>query len=88
MSPVISCENSPSPVPICTFVLSVVGFSVVAYTIPRSVIFDPPSAVTSPPNVAEVVVMEVAAAVVSVGVEGGLEVIIPEEPTATNKPSL
>ena len=41
----------------------------VEYTIPRSVTNAPPSAVTFPPKVAEVVVIELAAVVVTVGAE-------------------
>ena len=63
-------EYDPVPEPFASFVApsAMVGVaSVVEYTIPRSVTVSPPSDVTSPPRVAEVVFMLLAAVVVTVG---------------------
>ena len=46
--------NVPFPLPFVTLLLEVVGFWLVLYTTPRSVMVAPPSLVTLPPIVAEV----------------------------------
>lgn len=63
--------NAPIPSPLTVLVLSaMVGFGLLSHTIPRTVTGDAPMATTFPPEVAALVVMEVAAAVVSCGIGG------------------
>ena len=63
-------EKEPVPVPSEVLVeRAMVGFVVVDQTTPRVVIDEPPSDVILPPEVAEVVVMEVIALVVNDGIE-------------------
>ena len=57
----------PTPFPIITFVFDTVGLVVVAQTIPLSVTLTPPSELTFPPKTAEVLDMDEAAVVVTVG---------------------
>ncbi len=66
--------------------MAVVGFAVVAQTIPLSDTDAPPSLVTSPPRTAFTAPTPVAAVVVTVGVARarGEVAISPPEPTATN----
>jgi hypothetical protein len=57
----------PEPVPLFVFVVNaMVGFGFVLQQTPRAVIAGPPVFVISPPEVAEVVVMEEVLLVVSV----------------------
>ena len=59
--------NVPGPVPSVVLELAVVGFWVVLQHTPRAVTVEPPSVVIVPPIVNELVVSEVAAAVVRTG---------------------
>jgi hypothetical protein len=54
------------------------------YTMPRSVMAEPPSPVTFPPRVAPVLVIEVAEGVVTVGT-AALSVTMPKEDTAARR---
>jgi len=62
--------NEPVPVPFEVFVVwAMVGLELVDQTIPLAVMDAPPSAVISPPEVAEVVAIAVMTVVVSEGIE-------------------
>ena len=58
--------------PICGFALS----AVFAYTTPRAVMVEPPSAVTLPPSVAEFAVMLADVGVVTVGFAATVTVVL------------
>ena len=55
--PVSSQVNAPVPVPLIILLLEIVGFCVFAYTIPRSVIVQPPSFITFPVTEADLLVI-------------------------------
>ena len=62
-------ENTPVPVPFDVFVDSdITGVGLVDQTTPRAIIVDPPSAITFPPEVAEVVPKLLTAEVERVGI--------------------
>ena len=65
--PVKLLVNAPVPVPSVVFEFEVVGFSDVLQQTPRAVTEAPPSEVTSPEQVAAVVVILVTSPVVTVG---------------------
>jgi hypothetical protein len=68
VKPVKVLTNDPTPEPSVVIVPEVVGFDVRPYATPREVTVDPPPNVTSPPSVAELVVIPVALDVVTVGI--------------------
>jgi hypothetical protein len=67
VSPVSELENAPVPVPSLVCGFAVVGFDAVDQHTPRAVTDAPPSEETLPPLVAAVVVIPVAAVVVTAG---------------------
>ena len=76
--PVSELLNDPVVPVAVIFVSAVVGFTLVLYTIPLSVMAAPPSDVTSPPLLADVEVMELAAVVVTVGAVTATGVVTPQ----------
>ena len=76
VSPVILLANVPAPVPSEVLVVrAIVGPDVVPQHTPRAVTVAPPSEVMFPPPVAVVVVMALAAVVLSVGNTGFAPVV-------------
>ena len=65
--PVIELENTPIPVLFVVLLSDVVGLAEVLQHTPRAVTEDVPALVTLPPEVAVVVVIGLAAIVVTVG---------------------
>jgi hypothetical protein len=59
--------NEPVPVPSVVLELTVVGFCVVLQQTPREVTGDPPSDMTVPPHIAELSVIALIEAVVTIG---------------------
>jgi hypothetical protein len=67
INPVIELVNAPVPEPSLVQVLAVVGLAEALQQTPRAVTDAPPSEVTSPPPAAVVCVIDVIAAVDTVG---------------------
>jgi len=67
VSPVIKETNVPVPVPSLVWLSAVVGLIAVLQQTPRAVTAAPPSEVTFPPDVADVVVRSEMGVVVKVG---------------------
>ena len=81
--------NGPVPEPSVVWGSVRVGAALVLQQTPRAVTGDPPSVVTLPPEVAEVMVITVAALVATAAAQGinvrSLPLVVPSELTATRR---